>query len=307
MVDRILRASIALALLAVYLIWGSTYLAIRYAIIDLPPFLMAGSRFVIAGGILIAYQLLRGAPLPSMREWAGASLLGGLFFLLGNGLVVFAEQWVASSLAALAVASMPLWLVSIGRLRGRPSSRLDVIAIVLGFVGVVLLLHDDGFEGLLHPASIALLCAPIAWSLGSSFSEEVQSPKGLMGVGAEMFCGGVLLLIVAMLRQESLPEAVGWVSLSAWAYQIVFGSLIAFTAYRYLLKAARPAVASSYAFVNPPVAVLLGVLLAGEQVGAHGYGAMILIVGSVLLLKLHDPGGGQRAPAGAAGGEVERD
>jgi drug/metabolite transporter (DMT)-like permease len=305
--DRILQLRIALALAAVYIVWGSTYLAIRYALIDLPPFLMAGTRFLVAGGLLMGFLLLKGERLPVMREWAGATLLGGLFFLGGNGLVVFAEQWVVSSLAALAVASMPLWLVTIGKLRGRPSSMIDVIAIVIGFIGVAVLLRDAGFEAILHPASIALLCAPICWALGSSFSEEVQSPKGLMGVGAEMFCGGLLLLLVALVREEAIPEHIGWVSISAWVYQVVFGSLIAFSAYRFLLKHARPAVASSYAFVNPPVAVLLGVLLAGEVVGAYGYVAMVLIVGAVGLLKLHTPDTGKHVPAGDAGGEVGRE
>lgn len=284
--DAALKLRVILALAAVYIIWGSTYLAIRYSLIDFPPFIMAGSRFVIAGLVLGAFALLRGSALPTARQWRNSFFLGFLLFVIGNGGVVFAEQWIVSSLAALAVSSMPIFATIFGFFFGRELTRLDLVAVFIGFAGVALLNHDTGMGDFLHPAALALVLAPMCWAFGSVAARSLDLPKGLMMSAAQMLGGGILLMGVSFSLGESWPESIGWISLSAWLYQIVFGSLIAFSAYLFLLHNVRPAVATSYAFVNPPLAVLFGVLLANETVDAWGYAGMIVIVGAVVLIQM---------------------
>ena len=284
--DAALKLRVILALAAVYIIWGSTYLAIRYSLLDFPPFIMAGSRFVIAGLVLGAFALLRGSALPTWRQWRNSFFLGFLLFVVGNGGVVFAEQWIASSLAATAVASMPIFATIFGFFFGRELTRLDLVAVFVGFAGVAILNHDAGMGDFLHPAALALIAAPLCWAFGSVASRSMDLPKGLMMSAAQMLGGGILLMSVSFSLGESWPAEIGWVALSAWVYQIVFGSLIAFSAYLFLLQNVRPAVATSYAFVNPPLAVLFGVAIAGESVSALGYVGMIVIVSAVVLIQM---------------------
>lgn len=284
--DSALKLRIILALAAVYVIWGSTYLAIRYSLIDFPPFIMAGSRFVIAGLALGTFALLRGSALPTWRQWRNSFFLGFLLFVIGNGGVVFAEQWIVSSLAALAVASMPIFATIFGFFFGRELTRLDLVAVFIGFTGVAILNHDAGMGDFLHPAALALVLAPMCWAFGSVAARSLDLPKGLMMSAAQMLGGGILLLGVSFGAGESWPQEIGWIAMSAWLYQIVFGSLIAFSAYLFLLHNVRPAVATSYAFVNPPLAVLFGVWLAGESVDAWGYVGMVVIVSAVVLIQV---------------------
>lgn len=284
--DAALRLRVILALAAVYIIWGSTYLAIRYSLIDFPPFIMAGSRFVVAGLVLGIIALLRGNRLPSARQWRNSFFLGFLLFVVGNGGVVFAEQWIASSLAATAVASMPIFATVFGYFFGRELTRLDLVAVFVGFAGVAILNHDAGMGSMLHPAALALVAAPLCWAFGSVASRSMDLPKGLMMSAAQMLGGGILLMGVSAALGESWPDSLGWISLGAWLYQIVFGSLIAFSAYLFLLQTVRPAVATSYAFVNPPLAVLFGVWLADERVSALGYIGMVVIVSAVVLIQV---------------------
>lgn len=284
--DAATRFRIILALAAVYTIWGSTYLAIRYSLVDFPPFLMAGSRFVIAGAVLGAFALLRGNAWPTRRQWRNGFILGFLLFVVGNGGVVFAEQWIASSLVATAVASMPIFATVFGYFFGRELTRLDLVAVLVGFAGVAILNHDAGMGDFLHPAALALVAAPVCWAFGSVASGSMDLPKGLMMSALPMLGGGIVLTATGLGLGETWPDSIGAASLGAWLYQTVFGSLVAFSAYLFLLHNVRPAVATSYAFVNPPLAVLFGVWLADETVSPLGYAGMVVIVSAVVLVQV---------------------
>ncbi len=275
---------IVLALLAVYLIWGSTYFAIRVALEGgFPPLLMAGVRFVLAGSALFAVLWWRGASVPRAKEWLGAALIGTLLLIGGNGGVVIAEQWVASGLAALGVATVPVWTALLGGLGGRWPRRLEWAGLALGFAGVVLL----NLEGDLRASpvgALALFIAALSWSLGSTWSQRVALPAGLMASAAEMLVAGGLFLVLGLVRGERVGTMPHQSALLALLYLIVFGALVAFTAYNYLLRRVRPALATSYAYVNPVVAVGLGVGFADERITSVGLAAMLVIVAGVALL-----------------------
>jgi len=273
------------ALAAVYLIWGSTYFAIRVTLEDLTPFLMASSRFLIAGTVLFGFAAWRGTPLPTARQWRNTTIIGALLLLLGHGGVVFAQQWVPSSLAALAVASMPIWATVIAWLGGRRSSRFDLMGIAAGFVGVVLLNLDGAILGA-GLGAIALFIAPIAWAWGSMLARDLDLPKGLMLSATQMLAGGALLGLTRLATGEPWPARFTLWPMLAWVWQIVGGSIVAYTAYLYLLDKVRPALATSYAFVNPVIAVLIGVGLGGELLDAWGWAGTVVIVGAVALITL---------------------
>lgn len=279
------RLAIASSLLALYLIWGSTYLGMRIALEGFPPFQLAGIRFLVAGGILYAILRVRGAPPPRRREWAGALLLGTLLLVGGNGGVVFAEQWVASGLAALGIAAVPLWAALFFGLWGRWPRRLEWLGLGLGFAGVVLLNLENGMRAA-PIGAIALLLAPMSWALGSAWSQHVQQPKGLMSSAAQMLAGGGISLLVSLALKEGAPHIATVRPLVAMGFLVLFGSLIAFSAYGYLLRRVRPALATSYAYVNPVVAVALGVALAGEHITTMGLLAMLIILSGVGLVSL---------------------
>jgi drug/metabolite transporter (DMT)-like permease len=274
------RGKLLIALLSVYFIWGSTYLAIRIALEGFPPFMMAGVRFIIAGGGLYLFLRVRGVPAPDRSQWKGASLVGGFLLVGGNGGVVFAEQSVASGLAALGVATVPLWMVLFaGIWKSRPA-RLEWAGLFLGFAGIILL----NFEGEMRasPAgATALVIAAICWAFGSAWSRHLSLPSGLMASAAEMIAGGVLLLAISFFTGERLDRFPAWHAIGALFYLIVFGSLIGFSAYTYLLSKARPALATSYAYVNPIIAVGLGVMFAGERITAIGITAMLIIITAI--------------------------
>ncbi|GAC1544327.1 MAG: drug/metabolite exporter YedA [Polyangiales bacterium] len=274
------------ALLALYLIWGSTYLAMRFAVVALPPFGMAGTRFVIAGGALLAITRARGEPMPSRRAWFVAVPVGALLFLCGNGLVVVAEQTLPSSVAAVVCATTPLIASGMMAFRGERPKRVEVLGMVLGIGGVVLL-------GLGSPLAAAgwralfILLAPVGWALGSlvARSEAAKASgasRGLGAAGAQMMTGGVWMLLASAVLREQIPGAIAWGSVAAWGYLVVFGSLVGFSAYSWLLAHSRPAVAMSYAYVNPVIAVLLGAALGGEHLGWATLGATVLIGGGVM-------------------------
>lgn len=291
------RIGIALALLALYVIWGSTYLAIRVALEGFPPLLMGGIRFILAGSVLYGILRLRGAPSPQRREWLGAAIVGTLLLIGGNGGVIVAEQWVASGLAALGVATMPIWAALFAGLWGRWPGRLEWLGLLLGFGGVVLL----SFEGDLRAnpiGAVMLLFAAMSWAFGSVWSHQLVMPKGLMASAAQMLVAGALFVLLGLLWGERLTTLPGLRPLLALVYLIIFGALVAFSAYTFLLRRVRPALATSYAYVNPVVAVVLGVSLAGEHITGFAIGAMLIILASVGLLAL----GKERAarPASAA-------
>lgn len=277
------RLRIVLALGALYIIWGSTYFAIRFGLEGFPPFFMAGMRYIIAGPILYLMQRRRGAPAPTRAEWVGAGIVGILLIVGGNGGVTFAEQWVPSGLAALGVASIPLWTALFSGFFGRWPRRLEWVGLVLGFGGVGILGMESGISGNAIGA-LAILVAAIAWAWGTVLSKRVALPHGLMSSAAQMVVGGAALLgLTAVLGQfpTRMPSPAAWVAIT---YLTMFGSLVAFSAYAYLVAHVRPALATSYAYVTPVVAVALGVGFAGERVGAYGIVAMAVILAGVGLV-----------------------
>ncbi|MBB3226085.1 drug/metabolite transporter (DMT)-like permease [Luteibacter sp. Sphag1AF] len=279
------RWMVPLALFALYIIWGSTYLAIRYALVSYPPFLLAGMRFAIAGVLLFGFLRLRGATLPTALQWRNAAISGVLLLACGNGLVCFAEESVSSGIAAVAVASMPLFAALFAGMYGEWPHRKETIGLLLGFVGVIVLNMGAGLSSS-RLGAIALICAASAWAFGSVWSKRQDMPKGPMNVAAQMLCASVALVIVALLRGERLPAHPETSATLALAYLVVFGSMIAFSAYLYVLKTVRPAVATSYAYVNPPVAVLFGVAFAGEHVGPFDIAGMAIILVGVGIITL---------------------
>lgn len=278
-----MRALIVLSLLAVYLIWGSTYLGIRIALESWPPFLMSALRFLIAGAAMYAFLRWRGVAAPTPRQWRNTVVTGTLLLAAGNGLVCYAEQTVSSSLAAVAIAGMPLFAALFAGLYGRWPRARDWLGIGVGFSGVILL--NLGGEMRASPAgAIALVAAPLCWAFGSVWSRHQDMPDPLMSTAAQMLTGGAVLVLVTVALGESWPAAPTLRATAALAYLTVFGSLVAFTAYIYLLQHVRPALATSYAYVNPPIAVALGVWLAGERFSAWELAAMAVILAGVAVI-----------------------
>src|SRR5688572_6732290 len=279
------RGIVLLALLTVYVVWGSTYLAIKVALEGYPPFGMAAVRFALAGAVLYAWLRLRGTPAPSALQWRNSAVTGALLLGGGNGLVCYAEQTVSSGLAAVAVASMPLFAALFAGMYGKWPKRLDWIGLVIGFAGVILL--NFGGDMLASPAgAIALVAAPIAWAFGSVWSKHQDMPGAWMSTAAQMLTGAAALGVITLAMGESWPDAPSTRSTLALVYLGIAGSIAAFTAYVYLLNAVRPALATSYAYVNPPVAVLLGVWLLGESFGTMEAVAMAVILGGVAIILL---------------------
>ncbi|MDH4556659.1 drug/metabolite exporter YedA [Pseudomonas sp. BN417] len=274
------------AFIALYLIWGSTYLAIRIGVESWPPLLMAGIRFVVAGALMYGFLRWRGVPNPSWQEWKSAAAIGFLLLSCGNGGVTLAEDLgVASGVAALAVATVPLFALLLGLIWGQRTTRLEWSGILLGLVGIGLLNLGSNLQA--SPlGAVLIIFAAAAWSFGSMWSKNLKLPAGPMASAVEMLAGGVALLAGSLLSGERMvaaPTAAGW---GALVYLIVFGSIIAFSSYLYLLKNVRPAAATSYAYVNPVVAVLLGIGFAGETVGIEEGLAMLVIIGAVVLIGL---------------------
>jgi len=281
------RVLVPLGLFALYIIWGSTYLGIRYALESYPPFLLAGIRFLGAGIALFAFLRLRGVAMPTARQWRNAAITGILLLGFGNGLVCFAEERVSSGIAAVAVASMPLFAALFAGLYGEWPNRRETVGLVIGFVGVIVLNLGSSLSGS-RVGAIALLVAAMSWAFGATWSRRQDMPAGPMNTAAQMLCASVAILAVGFAMGERLPEHPTVRATAALVYLAVFGSIIAFSAFLYVLKHARPALATSYAYVNPPVAVLFGVLLAGESVGPYdliGMAIILLGVGAITLAR----------------------
>ena len=274
------------AFFALYVIWGSTYLVIRIGVEYWPPLLLAGIRFVLAGGLMYGFLRWRGVPAPTWAQWKAAGMIGILLLSCGNGAVSVAEHTgVASGVAALAVATVPLFTLLCGYFWGARNTRLEWAGIVLGLIGIGMLNLGSNLQA--SPLGAGLLVfAAAAWAFGSVWSKHLPLPQGAMASAAEMLVGGVVLLIASALSGEqlhSVPPLEGWIAL---AYLVGFGSIIAFNAYMYLLKHVRPAAATSYAYVNPAVAVLLGIVFVGETIGAEETLAMVVIISAVVLIGL---------------------
>lgn len=298
------------AMIAVYIAWGSTYLAIRFAVETMPPFLMASLRFLVAGSVLFILRRLAGDPLPRPTEARSAAIVGLFLLLGGNGAVVWAEQSIPSGLAALMVSSSPLWMMLLDGLRPgtpRPTKRA-LLGIALGFGGVILLLWPTNSGGLLQTnpwGAAALIFATLAWSFGSIYSRYAPLPTSpLMGSAVEMLAGGMALGALGLLTGELGQVHLAGIALRSWlglAYLIVFGSLIGFTAYTWLLRVAPTSLVSTYAYVNPLVALMIGALLGNETLAARTLVAAAVILGSVALITAAKRPAG--TPQVSAGGE----
>ncbi|WP_449446755.1 drug/metabolite exporter YedA [Thermomonas brevis] len=279
-------ARVALALAAVYVIWGSTYLAIRFALEGgFPPFLLGGIRFLVAGSLMLAFLRWRGVPLPTGRQWRNAAVMGGLMLLLGNGMVNLAETQVSSGLAAVTVASAPLWMAVFAAMRGDNPTRLEAMGLGIGFVGVVWLSTGGSLTGA-PMGLVALLVASVSWSFGSIWSRGRDLPSPFMSSAAQMLCGGVMMLGVGLAMGERLHGLPTAHAIGAFWYLVVMGSLVGFSAYIWLLHHVRPALAGSYAYVNPAIAVALGAWLAHERFGLRELVAMGVILAGVVAITL---------------------
>jgi len=284
------------AFAAVYIFWGSTYLAIKYAMETLPPFLMAGSRFAFAGSILLLWaRFSKDYEKPTLKHWRTAFIVGTLLLLGGNGGVVLAQHFIPSSLAALLVATEPFWIVLLSWLwlsQGRPNWRVG-LGLLIGFVGVWLLISGRAVGAESEGTGqwigiIAVILGAMSWAAGSVYGLRGAAPKSsLLAAGMQMIAGSVSLLAVGLIRGEWStfnPAAVSSSSLIGLGYLIVFGSLIGFTAYSWLLKNARPSMVATYAYVNPVIAVILGWLIAGESMTGQMLIGAGIVVGSVVLI-----------------------
>jgi drug/metabolite transporter (DMT)-like permease len=282
------------ALLTVYIVWGSTYLAIRFAVETMPPFLMAGVRFLTAGLIMFIWRLTAGDRLPTRQEFRSAAIVGLFLLLGGNGLVVWAEQRVPSGITALLIGSTPLWFVVIDALRPggtRPGWKM-VAGVVVGFFGIALLIGPDQFSSSAQHTDLvgmmALLLAALLWASGSVYARDAQMPPSpLLGSSLEMLVGGAALLVAGTLTGEWARldfAAIVTHSYLGLAYLIVFGSLIGFASYAWLLKNAPTPLVATYAYVNPLVAIFLGNLLAQETLTPAIVVAALVIVGAVALI-----------------------
>ncbi len=275
--------SVGLALTSVYLVWGSTYLAIRVGLEGYPPFLMGSLRFLAASLAFYAFLRWRGHAPPTRAQWRNAAVMGLFMMLLGNGLVNFAEQSVSSGLAAIAVASMPLWAALFGVMKREHPSRGEWLGLAIGFIGVVWL--NLGSEMRASTGGmLALLLAPIAWAWGSIWSRGRDLPAPFMSTAAQMLCGGLAMGALGLALGERITEVPPLRATLAVGYLAAFGSIVGFSAYIWLLHHVRPALATSYAYVNPPIAVLLGVLLLGERAQPSAIGAMAVILAGVLII-----------------------
>jgi drug/metabolite transporter (DMT)-like permease len=284
------------ALLLVYIIWGGTYLGIRYAVETIPPFLMAGTRFLIAGVLMYAWRRLSGDPAPTPGQWLRAGIVGALLLFGGNGLVSLAEKNVASGVAALIVGSAPLWMTTMEALRpdGVRPNWLGILGLALGFGGIVILVAPsltNTAEANSHPWSIVtLLLAALFWSLVSIYSRGADLPRSsLLSTSMEMLTGGGALYLAGTLTGEWHQLVLKQVSTNSWLgliFLTIFGSMVAFTAYAWLLRNAPVSLVATYAYVNPLVAILLGGLIAGEALTTHILVAALIIVGSVVVINL---------------------
>jgi drug/metabolite transporter (DMT)-like permease len=281
---------LALAFAAIYLVWGSTYLAIRYAVETIPPLVAAGSRHTVAGGVLLAWACARGYR-PRREHWIAGIVLGALFFFVGHGTLHWAEQHVASGLAALLIATEPMFILVLAWLSGQQRiSRISALGLAFGVVGVAIL---TGAEVSAKNASLigllAVLLGSVSWSAGVVISPKLKLPTdALARTAVPLVCGAVMLLATAGITGEFHGlhwSAISLKSIFGLGYLIVFGSIVAFTAYTWLLQRVPPAVVATHTYANPVVAVLLGWLLASEPLTARVAIASVAILGAIMLVR----------------------
>lgn len=281
---RQLPRRVLFALLTVYIVWGSTYFAIHLALTSFPPLLLMGTRFIMAGALLYSWKKWHGAPNPTPTEWRAAGCIGILMLGGGMGLTAVGQQTISSGLTAVFIACSPMILSFCTGFFGDWPNKREWLGIIIGFAGAILLAAGGEFSA--QPLGIAaLLGAIICWNIGSVLSQrKLKLAPGAMGFASEMLLGGVFLVILALFTGENFNSPMTLKALAAWSYLVVAGSLLAFTAYMFLLSQVSSALASSYAYVNPLIAVSLGVLLGGENLSAREILAMVIILSSVALI-----------------------
>ena len=300
------RISIILAFAAVYIIWGSTYLGIKYAIQTMPPLLMSGVRYFIAGLIVFIIAMSTGAAFPQKIYWRNTFIIGALLVLMGNGGVALAESLIPSGIASLIVCSVPMWFALIGWLffnKGRPGA-LTITGIILGFVGIMILVGPKNIfhigQGINLTGVMIIIVGSIGWSVGSLYVSRAKLPENhLTTIGMQMLCGGFLLTIAGFAKGEYQQvhfEAISTNSLLAMGYLITFGSIVAFSAYSWLLRVVSPALVSTYAYVNPVIAVFLGWLFLNEPIDKYTVIGSVFIIFALILITSQKPLAREEAP-----------
>ncbi|SFF07955.1 carboxylate/amino acid/amine transporter [Phytobacter palmae] len=274
------------ALFALYIIWGSTYFVIRIGVESWPPFMMAGVRFLSAGILLMAFLLITGHKLPSLRPLLNAALIGVLLLAVGNGFVTVAEhQNVPSGIAAVVVATVPLFTLCFSHFFGIQTRKLEWMGIAIGLAGIILLNSGGNLSG--NPwGALMILVGSLSWAFGSVYGSRIELPTGMMAGAIEMLAAGIVLLATSVLsgeRMTTLPTMQGFMAVG---YLAIFGSVIAINAYMYLIRNVSPAIATSYAYVNPVVAVLLGTGFGGEHLSSIEWLALGIIIMAVVLVTL---------------------
>lgn len=261
-------AAIVACLLAVYVLWGTTYYAIKVVITGFPTFLFVGTRFTVAGSLVLLWQFARGAPLPTLAQWGGAALIGCLLLLAGNGTVALGERWVSSGAAVALISSVPLTTAAWSCLFGERPARLEWLAMAVGTLGIGIMLLGHDLRA--SPLGVAVvLGGSLCWSLGTVLARRVALPPGATGFGAEMLCAGIAGFIISALAREPWVFSSAIRPWAAWGYLVVFGSLIGFSAFRFLVERVSASLATSYAYVNPPVALFVGWWLGHEEFSAQ--------------------------------------
>jgi drug/metabolite transporter (DMT)-like permease len=294
------------ALIALYIVWGSTYLAIRFVVESMPPFLAAGFRFLIAGAVLYAFSRLRREKKPVRVEWRSAAIVGLFLIVGGNGAVMWAEQRVASGIASLMIASVPLWIALLDTIRpgGRRPDRWVILSVIAGFIGIIILVGPSqmvGSEDQVDLVGIAvLLFAAFSWAIGSLYNRGAQLPDSpLLATGMQMLVGSLGLIILGTVVGEWSrvnPAEFTTNSLLGFGFLVIFGSWVGFASYIWLLRVAPITLVSTYAYVNPLVAIMLGSLLAGEALTSRVLLAALFILGSVVVITMSQSVGSKAAP-----------
>lgn len=274
------------ALFALYIIWGSTYFVIRIGVESWPPFMMAGVRFLSAGILLMAFLLITSHKLPALRPLLNAALIGVLLLAVGNGFVTVAEhQNVPSGIAAVVVATVPLFTLCFSHFFGIQTRKLEWMGIAIGLAGIILLNSGGNLSG--NPwGALMILIGSLSWAFGSVYGSRIELPTGMMAGAIEMLAAGIVLLVTSVLsgeRMTTLPTVQGFMAVG---YLAIFGSVIAINAYMYLIRNVSPAIATSYAYVNPVVAVLLGTGFGGEHLSSIEWLALGIIIMAVVLVTL---------------------
>lgn len=278
--------SVTIALLTIYLIWGSTYLGTAIALESYPPFMLIAIRLLVSIVILLPALKRRQAVQLSPRQILNAAVTGGLMFGGGAGLVALAQDLgVASGLTSLAVAAVPIWATLFAFFVGHRPGTLELAGLMIGIAGVALLNMENGMQA--RPlGAIVLIIGPMVWAFGAVMSNRLAMPSGKLGIALQMAGGFMALALISLLRGEQLPSAPSLMATAALAYLALFGTLVSFSAYMYLVRTVRPALANSYAYVNPGIAVMLGIWVLSEPVSAVGVLAMAVIVAGVILVMI---------------------